>query len=96
MQRTDLTSFFLRKDLDYFDSLFSLPDMVEELINRVRAEHKPDWIIVIPLLHLLKGTSKPFQPVFNEVSPQFEYCWAGLQGLKSAHALSPRSEDRRY
>ncbi|XP_067222276.1 E3 ubiquitin-protein ligase rnf213-alpha-like [Chanodichthys erythropterus] len=67
-----------------------LSDMVDTLIKRVRAEHMSTWIIVIPLLHLLKGTSKPFQPVYNQVSTQSEQSWVGLQGLKSPHVINDK------
>ncbi|ROL47362.1 E3 ubiquitin-protein ligase rnf213-alpha [Anabarilius grahami] len=67
-----------------------LSNMVDELIKRVRADHMSTWIIVIPLLHLLKGTSKPFQPVYNQVSTQSEQSWAGLQGLKAPHVINDK------
>lgn len=78
-----------QRSLDHFDSLFSLSDMVEALINRVKGEHMSSWIILIPLLHLLKGTSKPSQPVFNQIT-QSEQSWAGLQGLKLPHVQDRR------
>ncbi|XP_016375895.1 E3 ubiquitin-protein ligase rnf213-alpha-like, partial [Sinocyclocheilus rhinocerous] len=68
-----------------------LSDMVEVLINRVRTEHTSNWIIVIPLLHLLKGTSEPFQPVLNQVNAQYEKCWVGLQGLKLEYVKNRRA-----
>ncbi|XP_016115585.1 E3 ubiquitin-protein ligase rnf213-alpha-like, partial [Sinocyclocheilus grahami] len=70
---------------------FRLSDMVEALINRVRGEHTSNWIIVIPLLHLLKGTSEPFQPVLNQVNAQYEKCWVGLQGLKLEYVKNRRA-----
>ncbi|RXN03111.1 E3 ubiquitin-protein ligase RNF213-alpha-like protein [Labeo rohita] len=69
-------------------------DMVESLINRMKAEKMTEWIILIPLLHLLKGTSKPFQPVFNKINSQSEQSWAGLQGLDLANVLSPKNQHR--
>lgn len=53
------------------------------------------WIIVIPVLHFLKGTSRPFEPVFNKVNSQYGQSWAGLQGLKS-DVLSIGTQDRKY
>lgn len=70
--------------------------MVEVLINRVRAEEITKWIIVIPLLHLFKGTSKPFEPVFIKVNSKSEQSWAGLQGLKSDTVSYLRTQERRY
>ncbi|XP_048046866.1 E3 ubiquitin-protein ligase rnf213-alpha isoform X2 [Megalobrama amblycephala] len=78
-----------------FSEIKNLSDMVEALINRVRAEEMTRWIIVIPLLHLLKGTSKPFEPVFTKVNSKSEQSWAGLQGLKSATVSYFRTQERR-
>ncbi|XP_077086723.1 E3 ubiquitin-protein ligase rnf213-alpha [Siphateles boraxobius] len=84
---TDLT--------ESFSEIKNLPDMVEALINRVRVENMSRWIIVIPLLHLLRGTSKPFEPVFTKVISKSELSWAGLQGLRSAAVPSLSTQDRR-
>ncbi|XP_042587954.1 E3 ubiquitin-protein ligase rnf213-alpha-like isoform X2 [Cyprinus carpio] len=73
-----------------FSIINNLSDMVEALINRVKGEHMSNWIILIPLLHLLKGTSKPSQPVFNQIT-QSEQSWAGLQGLKLPHVQDRRA-----
>ncbi|XP_043106269.1 E3 ubiquitin-protein ligase rnf213-alpha-like isoform X2 [Puntigrus tetrazona] len=78
-----------------FSTIKNLSEMVETLILKVRAANMIRWVIVIPLLHLLKGTSKPFEPLFIKVNPQFEQNWAGLQGLKSANITSIGSQDRR-
>ncbi|KAL1277475.1 hypothetical protein QQF64_024148 [Cirrhinus molitorella] len=79
-----------------FSVIKNLSDMVKELINKVKAEDMPKWIIAIPLLHLLKGTSKPFEPVATKVYSQYELSWAGLQGIKSANQITPtRNQDRR-
>ncbi|XP_026120794.1 E3 ubiquitin-protein ligase rnf213-alpha-like [Carassius auratus] len=77
--------------MEPFSIINTLSDMVEALINFVITEHKSDWIIVIPLLHLLKSTSKPFQPVFNQVNAQYEKNWAGLQGLKLENVKDRRA-----
>lgn len=58
----------------------SLPDMLLSLINEVKKAYMPHWILVLPLLHLLKGTSKPFEAsspgkLMNVPS------WAGLEGI---------------
>lgn len=74
--------------------LFSWSEMVESLILRVKAANIIRWIIVIPLMHFLKGTSKPFEPVFNKVNSQYGQSWAGLQGLKVAGV--PSGQERRY
>ncbi|XP_059403390.1 E3 ubiquitin-protein ligase rnf213-alpha-like [Carassius carassius] len=74
-------------------TLTSSAEMVEVLINRVKADKMSNWIIVLPLLHLLKGTSKPFQPVLIKINSQSEQSWAGLQEHNS-NVLSLRYQDR--
>lgn len=77
-----------------FSVINSFSDMVEALISKLKAENMPRWIIVIPLLHLLKGTSKPFEQVITKVNSKYEQSWAGLQGLRS-NILSPGPQERR-
>ncbi|XP_077939881.1 E3 ubiquitin-protein ligase rnf213-alpha isoform X1 [Gasterosteus aculeatus] len=60
-------------------TLKNLPDLLVNLITIVRTEKMPRWILVLPLLHLLKGTSKPFEAVTSGSSNTSQ--WAGLQGL---------------
>lgn len=75
--------------------LCSLPDTLMDLLNKVKGEGLTRWIVAIPLLHLLRGTSKPFEPVSLTVNSKNEQSWAGLQGLKSfTKALT--TQDRRY
>ncbi|XP_053095106.1 E3 ubiquitin-protein ligase rnf213-alpha isoform X3 [Pangasianodon hypophthalmus] len=78
-----------------FSCLKNLPDTLVDLINTVKGEGMTRWIVAIPLLHLLKGTSKPFEPVSLTVNPKNEQAWAGLQGLKLANTKSFTSQDRR-
>eukprot|EP00063_Salmo_salar_P083286 XP_014058121.1 PREDICTED: E3 ubiquitin-protein ligase RNF213-like isoform X2 [Salmo salar] len=73
--------------------LKNLPDMLVTLINSVKTEG-PRWILVLPLLHLLKGFSKPFTPISITVTPKYEQSWAGLQGLKAGN-MALNSQDRR-
>ncbi|CAB1350132.1 unnamed protein product, partial [Coregonus sp. 'balchen'] len=73
--------------------LKNLPDMLVALINSVKTEG-PRWILVLPLLHLLKGSSKPFAPISTTVTPKYEQSWAGLQGLKAGN-MTLNSQDRR-
>ncbi|XP_029913013.1 E3 ubiquitin-protein ligase rnf213-alpha-like [Myripristis murdjan] len=75
-------------------SLKNLPDMLESLINNVKVGGMPRWILVIPLLHLLKGTTKPFQAP-SSGSSKYNLSWAGLQGLKVGNSASLNSQDRR-
>ncbi|XP_054463285.1 E3 ubiquitin-protein ligase rnf213-alpha [Anoplopoma fimbria] len=61
-------------------TLKNLPEMLVNHINTVRTEEMPRWILVLPLLHLLKGNTKPFEAATFGNSNIFN--WAGLQGLK--------------
>nr|XP_046247516.1 E3 ubiquitin-protein ligase rnf213-alpha-like isoform X2 [Scatophagus argus] len=62
----------------------SVADAVEMLCSNARRCHIEKWVLVIPLIHLLRGESKPFEevpPVFN---PQFD-SWTGLRSNEGAH-----------
>ncbi|XP_076843194.1 E3 ubiquitin-protein ligase rnf213-alpha isoform X2 [Brachyhypopomus gauderio] len=74
--------------------LKNLPDILMELINIVKAERMTQWVIIIPLLHLLKGTSKPFEPISHTLNSRNEKSWDGLPGLRSS-ASQLSSQDRR-
>ncbi|XP_066499023.1 E3 ubiquitin-protein ligase rnf213-alpha [Hoplias malabaricus] len=76
-----------------FSFLKNLPDMLLELMNHVSYEGMTRWVVVIPLLHLLKGIVKPFEPISHTVEVRNEQTWAGLQGLKSTSSLY--SQDKR-
>ncbi|XP_026862579.2 E3 ubiquitin-protein ligase rnf213-alpha [Electrophorus electricus] len=78
-----------------FSCLKNLPDILLDLINTLKPEKRTQWVIVIPLLHLLKGTSKPFEPVSHTLSSRNEKSWDGLQGLKTTSASQWSSQDRR-
>ncbi|KAL7850786.1 hypothetical protein SRHO_G00201350 [Serrasalmus rhombeus] len=78
-----------------FSCLKNLADMLVDLMNAVKSDGMTRWIIVIPLWHLLKGTSKPFEPVSLTVHPTNEQAWAGVQGLKLGSSNSLVSQDRR-
>ncbi|XP_056587886.1 E3 ubiquitin-protein ligase rnf213-alpha-like [Triplophysa dalaica] len=94
LQKNDFLSFW--DDLtESFSEIKNWSEMVMTLILRVSAAKMIKWVIVIPLMHFLKGTSKPFEPVFNKVNSQYGQIWAGLQGLKGAEVLSFSSQERR-
>ncbi|XP_029905509.1 E3 ubiquitin-protein ligase rnf213-alpha-like [Myripristis murdjan] len=57
-----------------------IADSVEMLRKDARYNNIEKWILVIPLIHLLRGDSKPFEPV----SPDLP--WTGHTGSKGAHA----------
>uniref|UniRef100_UPI003AABD3E1 E3 ubiquitin-protein ligase rnf213-alpha n=1 Tax=Centroberyx gerrardi TaxID=166262 RepID=UPI003AABD3E1 len=75
-------------------SLKNLPEMLVALMNAVKTEGMPRWILVIPLLHFLKGTTKPFQAALSG-SSKYDAAWAGLQGLKVGNPTSWSSQERR-
>ncbi|KAM8845445.1 E3 ubiquitin-protein ligase rnf213-alpha-like isoform 2-T2 [Spinachia spinachia] len=88
---------FLKYWADFSQSvaiLKNLPELLVNLINFVRTERMPRWILVLPLLHLLKGTSKPFEAVTSGTAGALQ--WAGLDGLK-VPSTPPymNSEDRK-
>ncbi|XP_062875116.1 E3 ubiquitin-protein ligase rnf213-alpha [Trichomycterus rosablanca] len=79
-----------------FACLKNLPDTLVDLINKVRSEKMPRWIVAIPLLHLLRGTSKPFEPVSLAVNIRNEQTWAGLQGVNlTTSSWLSTSQDKR-
>ncbi|XP_029944702.1 E3 ubiquitin-protein ligase rnf213-alpha-like [Salarias fasciatus] len=72
----------------------SVPETLVDVINIVKKENMPEWIMALPLLHLLNGTTKPFErpPPGN---PQPLVSWAGLQGLDIGRPRNMSSQDRR-
>ncbi|KAK9519509.1 hypothetical protein VZT92_022235 [Zoarces viviparus] len=62
----------------------SVADAVEILCNKARQHQIEKWILIIPLIHLLRGDSKPFEPVPPVSNPQFDSC-SGLMGSKGTH-----------
>lgn len=73
---------------------FSLPELLGYLINTVKQEGMPRWILVLPLLHLIKGTTKPFEvPALKNV--KYGLSWAGLQGLEMSTPSYMNSQERK-
>lgn len=66
--------------------------MLVSLINAVKKAKMPRWILVLPLLHLLKGTTRPFE-VTTPGNLKYSLSWAGLQGLEMATTMN--SQDRK-
>uniref|UniRef100_A0A3P9CJF2 E3 ubiquitin-protein ligase rnf213-alpha n=1 Tax=Maylandia zebra TaxID=106582 RepID=A0A3P9CJF2_9CICH len=56
-------------------------DALENLCHTAITHHIEKWVLVIPLIHLLRGESKPFEPVSPVLNPQSE-SWRGLRGIK--------------
>ncbi|XP_030645559.1 E3 ubiquitin-protein ligase rnf213-alpha-like [Chanos chanos] len=78
-----------------FSCVKSLSEMVMLLMNTVKSRGMMHWIVVIPLFHLLKGMSKPFEPVSSMVNPRYEWSWAGLRGIESTSISTITPQDRR-
>ncbi|KAK7926035.1 hypothetical protein WMY93_008345 [Mugilogobius chulae] len=55
-------------------------EILISLINVAIAEHLPDWILVLPTVHLLKGIVKPYD-AFVSSNAGTELSWAGLEGI---------------
>ncbi|KAL0993465.1 hypothetical protein UPYG_G00108340 [Umbra pygmaea] len=73
----------------------NLPDTLISLMNAEKSERMPRWILVLPLLHLLKGYSKPFAHIsVSTVSAKYEEAWAGLQSIRTSN-MTLSSQDRR-
>ncbi|XP_069558951.1 E3 ubiquitin-protein ligase rnf213-alpha [Brachyistius frenatus] len=67
-----------------------LPEKLLYLIKTVKAAGMPHWLMVLPLLHLLKGTTKPFE-VPTSGNMKSSSSWAGLQDIEigsSSHMSS--------
>ncbi|XP_055738567.1 E3 ubiquitin-protein ligase rnf213-alpha-like [Salvelinus fontinalis] len=60
----------------------SVAEEVKSLCNVAREGNVVSWILVIPLLHLLRGDSKPFEPIPPTMDPPFA-TWAGLKGIQT-------------
>ncbi|XP_023265809.1 E3 ubiquitin-protein ligase RNF213 [Seriola lalandi dorsalis] len=76
--------------------LKNLPEKLVSLINAVRTTRMQQWILVLPLLHLLKGTTKPFEVTVSG-NLKDGLSWAGLQGLDLGTSTAPyiNSQDRK-
>ncbi|XP_034046727.1 E3 ubiquitin-protein ligase rnf213-alpha [Thalassophryne amazonica] len=75
-------------------SLKGLQKVLVTLIKAVRHLGSPKWILVIPLLHLLNGTTKPF---YSQTSGNLKFgpSWAGLQDLDVGNSRPMNGQERR-
>ncbi|XP_067452688.1 E3 ubiquitin-protein ligase rnf213-alpha-like isoform X1 [Thunnus thynnus] len=62
----------------------SVADAVEILCSSASQRRIEKWVLVIPLIHLLRGESKPFEPVPPVLNPEFD-SWSGLRGSKGTN-----------
>ncbi|XP_061892824.1 E3 ubiquitin-protein ligase rnf213-alpha-like isoform X1 [Entelurus aequoreus] len=60
--------------------LKGLPSSLLILTNTVKQNGNPHWILVLPLFHLIEGSTKPFETLTSG-SFEFDLSWAGLQGF---------------
>ncbi|XP_040919421.1 E3 ubiquitin-protein ligase rnf213-alpha isoform X2 [Toxotes jaculatrix] len=67
--------------------LKNLPENLVSLIKAVKSAGMPQWILALPLLHLVRGTTKPFQ-VPSSGNLKYGPSWAGLQGLEIGASTS--------
>ncbi|XP_078124896.1 E3 ubiquitin-protein ligase rnf213-alpha-like isoform X2 [Sander vitreus] len=72
-----------------------LPDMLVYLIRDVKKLGMQRWILVLPLLHFLRGNTHPFEiPTYENL--KYGVYWAGLQGLDiGSSAAYMNSEERK-
>ncbi|XP_029293033.1 LOW QUALITY PROTEIN: E3 ubiquitin-protein ligase rnf213-alpha-like [Cottoperca gobio] len=74
--------------------LKNLPETLVLLMRAVKTADMPRWILALPLLHLLKGTTKPFEvPTYGNL--KYGVNWAGLQGLDIGTSVAYMSSQER-
>ncbi|XP_060889951.1 E3 ubiquitin-protein ligase rnf213-alpha-like [Labrus mixtus] len=61
-----------------------IADAVEMLCDNARKQRVEKWFLVIPLIHLLRGESRPFEPVPPVLNPKFD-SWTGLRERKGTN-----------
>ncbi|XP_029997116.1 E3 ubiquitin-protein ligase rnf213-alpha-like isoform X2 [Sphaeramia orbicularis] len=91
LNKEDFLQYWTRFSQDVCN-LPNLPEKLMSLINSVKNMGMPRWILVLPLLHLLKGTTKPFEA---PTSAKYDISWAGLQGVQNANPTYMSSQDRK-
>lgn len=74
--------------------LKTLPESLVYLINTVKRMVMPRWIVVLPLLHLLKGNTKPFGAP-SSGNGKYGQSWAGLGGLDMGTSAYMSSQEKR-
>ncbi|XP_058848399.1 E3 ubiquitin-protein ligase rnf213-alpha-like isoform X1 [Acipenser ruthenus] len=86
---------------DFMTSFTGEKTLVESLTMFCRsAIHKRivKWVLLIPLVHILKGVCKPFESTPFKANTTSEVSWAGLEGLVEDFSRSRKSleaEDKR-
>ncbi|XP_029363545.1 E3 ubiquitin-protein ligase rnf213-alpha [Echeneis naucrates] len=64
----------------------SIQEKLLFLINTLKNEKMPRWILALPLLHLLRGTVQPFE-VPTSGNLKYGPSWAGLQDIESGRSV---------
>ncbi|CAL8274226.1 unnamed protein product [Lota lota] len=77
LTKTEFLQYWDKLSLDV-SRLKDLPKLLVSLIDYMKPERLHRWILVLPLLHLLQTTSKPFQPL--PISKP-DRSWTGLEGI---------------
>lgn len=72
----------------------SLTEMLVDLIKIIKRAAMPRWIILLPLLHLLRGTIKPFEGKTSG-NKNYSLSWAGLEGIDINNQMYLSSQDRK-
>lgn len=89
------STFLLKIKIDnitkQWPSLYSIADVVERFCNHAR-QQTTKWILIIPLIHLLKGESEPFQPVPPVFDPQCD----PLRALRQTRGSSTSDSGAKY
>uniref|UniRef100_A0A3B3YP08 RING-type E3 ubiquitin transferase n=1 Tax=Poecilia mexicana TaxID=48701 RepID=A0A3B3YP08_9TELE len=91
----------------FLNVVCSLTEMLVDLIKTVKRATMPRWIMVLPLLHLLRGTIKPFEGKTSG-NRNYSFSWAGLEDIDinnqtyfyteclSSHCMQTRSEGKLF
>ncbi|KAK5599708.1 hypothetical protein CRENBAI_016743 [Crenichthys baileyi] len=74
--------------------LKNLPEMLVDLLKTVKRANMPRWILLLPLLHLLRGTTKPFEGKTSG-NTKYSLSWAGLEGIDINSQTYTSNQDRR-
>ncbi|MGH0119424.1 UNVERIFIED_CONTAM: hypothetical protein FKN15_024167 [Acipenser sinensis] len=86
---------------DFMTSFTGEKTLVESLTMFCRSAIRTrivKWVLLIPLVHILKGVCKPFESTPFKANTTSEVSWAGLEGLVEDFSRSRKSleaEDKR-
>ncbi|CAL9693293.1 unnamed protein product [Knipowitschia caucasica] len=76
-------------------TIFNLTDMLIPVINAAKSRDLPHWILVLPLVHLLKGIIKPYDALIS-INTRNLVTWAGLEDIGNLERVQQMmDQDRR-